>query len=189
MGPVIHRYVTAFANQWRTLGATMPRDNVVRTDYTLYSRSPSLKSVVFHEFWQTVGTLPNNAYRTWTFDLDKGRQVQLADLFRPGVDPSVALPPLVRPFLADALDQAPPPHIAQTYPFLTSEWEPQPDGSGFSSGYRAFAITADELILYLPDAPMAHPTPAPRNQPVWSMDGGTVTARIPLTALTSILRS
>ena len=90
---------------------------------------------------------------------------------------------------ADALAQAPPPHIAQTSPFLPSEWEPQPDGSGFSSGYRAFAITADELILYLPDAPMAHPTPAPRNQPVWSMDGGTVTARIPLTALTSILRS
>jgi hypothetical protein len=70
----------------------------------------------------------------------------------------------------------------------TDKFEPQPDGSGYSGNYRAFAVTPEELILYLPDLPMAHENPWPRDRFVWSMDGGTVTVHIPLEALTTILR-
>jgi len=50
-------------------------------------------------------------------------------------------------------------------------------------------LTADELILYLPDAPIVHENPTPRDRLVWSMDGGAVTVRIPLSALGSALRA
>ena len=48
----------------------------------------------------------------------------------------------------------------------------------------------DELILYMPDYPVAHDTPLNFSPglPQWSMDGGTVQAHIPLTALAPILR-
>lgn len=58
---------------------------------------------------------------------------------------------------------------------------------GILGQYRAFAVTPDELILYLPDVPMTHETPWPRDRFVWSMDGGTVIVRVPLSALSSIL--
>jgi hypothetical protein len=185
-GPVIGPYLSDLVGSWRQTGKSMPRDSEYSVDYQRLSRG-SLISMVFDERWQTVGAPPNRAYRTFTFDLANGRQLQLADLFRQGVDLPTELPPLVRPFLIPALDQAPPAHDPGTYPFTAQEWEPQADGSGYSGNYRAFALTDSELILYLPDAPMKHETPWPRDRFVWSMDGGTVTVRVPLTALESIL--
>ncbi|WP_145977906.1 RsiV family protein [Mycolicibacterium austroafricanum] len=185
-GAVITPYLSELVGGWRQIGKSMPRDSDYSADYQRFSRGP-LTSVVFEERWQTVGAPPNRAYRTFTFDMVNGRQLQLADLFRPEVDPLTALPPLVRPFLIPALDQAAPPHDPGTYPFAAQEWEPQPDRSGYSGDYRAFAVTEDALVLYLPDAPMAHENPWPRDRFVWSMDGGTVTVRVPLTALASIL--
>ena len=60
----------------------------------------------------------------------------------------------------------------------------------YSGGYKAWALTPDELILYMPDYPVAHDTPIDYTPGLmqWSMDGGTVQAHIPLTALSSILR-
>lgn len=40
----------------------------------------------------------------------------------------------------------------------------------------------------MPDAPMAHEDLIPLDRFVWSMDGGTVTIRVPLAALTESLR-
>ena len=49
-------------------------------------------SVVFHEAYHADGPNFNNAYRTFTFDMAGGRQLQLADLTNPGVDPLSAIP-------------------------------------------------------------------------------------------------
>ncbi len=184
-GPM-HAYLGELAGKWRHTAATMVRDSDYHLDYQQFSHN-ALKSIVFHEFWQTIGNPPNDAYRTFTFDTARGRQLALADLFRPGVDPLTALPPLARPYLANALDQAAPAHDPGTYPFTTDRFEPQPDGSGYAGNYRAFALTADELILYLPDAPMAHENPWPRDRFVWSMDGGAIQVHVPLSALAPIL--
>ncbi|BAX96193.1 hypothetical protein MSTE_00858 [Mycobacteroides stephanolepidis] len=189
VGPVLRAYAERRVSEWRKAGDTNVRDSSSAIDSRVYVHSNSVKSVVLHEVWRTEGTNANNAYRTFTFDLAQGRRLVLADLFRPGVDPRTALPPLARPFLLDALDAAAPPHDPGSYPFATQEWEPQPDGSGYSGEYRAFALTGDELILYMPDVPMAHENPTPRDRLVWSMDGGAVTVRIPLPSLRPILRA
>lgn len=186
-GEPIAAYLRPLADDWRRTGATMVRDSDYHVDAQVFTHN-ALTSVVFHEFWQTFGSPPNDAYRTFIFDLSRNRQLKLADLFQPGVDPRTALPPLVRPYLVPALDQAAPPHDPGTYPFTIDNFEPQPDGSGYAAEYRAFAMTADELILYLPDAPMAHEVPFPRDRFVWSMDGGAVIVHVPLTALAPILR-
>jgi hypothetical protein len=78
--------------------------------------------------------------------------------------------------------------VWETYPFTIDKFEPQRDGPGYTENYRAFALTADELVLYLPGAPMAHENPWPQDRLVWSMDGGAVEVRIPLSALSAILR-
>ena len=156
-------------------------------DYALYSHPGGVQSVVFHERFFPILMTPNDSYRTFTFDLDQGRLLSLADLFAPGVDPLVTIPPIARPYLVDALMQAQPPHTPDVYPFIPEKWEPQPDGSGFSGNYRAFALTADELILYLPDAQMMRENPAPPKQWQWSMAGGTVILHLPLSALRPIL--
>lgn len=92
------------------------------------------------------------------------------------------------PYLLPALDAAQPPYDPGTYPFTPDNFQPQHDGSGYSGGCRAFAMTADALVLYLPDTPMTHETPWPADRFVWSMDGGTVQVRVPLAALAGILR-
>ena len=101
--------------------------------------------VVFHETYHADGPDFNNAYRTFTFDTATGRRLQLADLVKPGLDPLVAIPPLAEPFIVAALDAAPPPHQPGSYPFVADRWTPD---KVYSGGYRAWALTPGELILY-----------------------------------------
>ena len=59
-----------------------------------------------------------------------------------------------------------------------------------SGAYRAWALTPDELILYLPDYPVAHDTPL-NYDPLtmqWSMDGGNVQVHVPQSALAGVLK-
>ena len=49
-------------------------------------------------------------------------------------------------------------------------------------------MSTSELILRLPDAPVAHEYPIPRDRFVWSIDGDIVTVRVPLAALAASLR-
>ena len=142
---------------------------------------------MFRETYHADGPAFNNAYRTFTFDMATGKRLLLADLMKPGVDPLVAIPPLAQPFIEQALDQAPPPHQPRTYPFLADRWLPS---NVYSGGYKAWALTPDELVLYMPDYPVAHDTPLNYSPglPQWAMDGGTVQAHIPLAALRPVLR-
>ncbi len=183
-GPVLRNYLSTLVDNWTRVGRSMAANSFGEANYQLF-RHGDTTSVVFRETYHADGPDFNNAYRTFTFG--GGRQLQLADLTNPGVDPMAAIEPLARPFVEQALNAAPPQHQPGSYPFVTDRWTPD---KVYSGGYKAWALTPDELILYMPDYPVARDTPIDFTPGVmqWSMDGGTVQAHIPLSALSPILR-
>jgi Mannan-binding protein/Protein of unknown function (DUF3298) len=184
--PVIHNYLTNLMNNWKSAGVKMAANSFAGENFEIFQHGSAL-SAVFHEDYHAEGNVPprtSNAYRTFTFD--NGRLLQLSDLMR-GADGIASIPVLGAPFIQDALDTALVPHSPGTYPFLPERWTPD---KVYSGGYKAWALTPDELILYMPDYPVGVDTDinyAP-GALQWSMDGGTVQAHIPLSALASILR-
>lgn len=183
-GPVLQDYLRTLVGNWRRVGQGMAADSFGEANYQLFRHGDTV-SVVFRETYHADGPDFNNAYRTFTFG--GGRQLQLADLTKPGVDPLTAIPPLAHPFIEQALNQAPPQHQPGSYPFQPGRWTPD---KVYSGGYKAWALTPDELILYMPDYPVGRDSPIDFTPAVmqWSMDGGTVQARIPLSALSPILQ-
>lgn len=182
----IRPYLRDLFTNWRAKGASMVQDSWGTENYQVFRHGSAL-SVVFHEEYNSSGVELMNAYRTFTFDMGSGRQLQLADITRPGVDPLVAIPPLAEPIVSEAVDRARPPYNHPgTYPFTVDRWTPP---APFSGNYAAWALTPNELILYMPDYPVAHDTPIRYdvlNQ--WSMNGGVIQAHIPLAVLSPILR-
>lgn len=187
-GPVVRNYYHRLIDGWRKTGSETPRDSSASADYQLYSGPGAVQSLIVHENFEPFGIQANNAYRSFVFDMAQGRRLSLADLFKPGVDPATAISTAAEPVLPPALDAAAPPHTTNTYPFTVQEWESGPAGSGYSGDYRAFGLTSDHLILYMPDAPMMRENPSPPDRYVWSMDGGTVSIQVPLSALAASLR-
>ena len=187
-GPLLRAYHHKLIEAWRKTGAAMIRDSVATTDYQLTPGPGAIQSLVIHELFQPAGTQANNAYRPFIFDMSKGRRIGLADLFKAGVDPLAAIAPAARELLPAALDAAPPPHVAGSYPFTVDQWEPGAKYGGYSGNYRGFGLTPDSLVLYLPDAPTAHQDDIERNRFVWSMDGGAVIIHVPLRSLAASLR-
>jgi Protein of unknown function (DUF3298) len=183
-GPVLRDYLSTLVGNWTRVGRGMAADSFGEANYQVYGHGDAV-SVVFRETYHADGPDYNNAYRTFTFG--GGRQLQLADLVKPGVDPLAAIPPLAHPFIEQALNQAAPQHQPGSYPFQPGRWTPD---KVYSGGYKAWALTPDELIIYMPDYPVARDSPIDFTPGVmqWSMDGGTVQARIPLSALSPILR-
>lgn len=144
------------------------------------------RSVAFHEDYHADGPSFSNAYRTFTFDMAGGRRLQLVEITKPGTDPLTAIPPLAEQFVRQALDRAAPQHSPGSYPFTGDRWTPD---KAFSGGYQVWALTPQELILYLPDYPVGHDSPIQYGQAKrWAMDGGAVEPHIPLSALASVLR-
>ncbi|MBX7447314.1 mannan-binding family protein [Mycolicibacterium sp. 3033] len=185
-GPVLRDYLTTLVGNWRTVGRRMVADSFGEGNYQVF-RHGDVLSLVYRETYHADGPDFNNAYRTFTFDRPGGTRLQLADLTKPGVDPLVAIPPLAHPYVVAALDAAPPPHNPGTYPFVAERWTPD---KVYSGGYKAWALTPDELVIYMPDYPVGRDSPTDFTPGVmqWSMDGGTVQAHIPLAALAPILR-
>ena len=183
-GPVVRDYLRTLVNNWRTANAHMAADSYGEENYQIFQHG-NLLSAVFHEDYHADGPKPNNAYRTFTFDMAGGRRLQLSDLTTS--DPLTAIPPLAQPYIETALNQAPPPHDPGSYPFVINRWTPD---KVYSGGYKAWALTPDELILYMPDYPVSHDEPIDFTPGImqWYMDGGTVQAHIPLSALASVLR-
>ncbi len=191
-GPAVRGFYHKLMDGWRHSGAEAPRDSRASADYQLYAGPGAVQSLIVHEVLEPFGLQANNAYRSFVFDMAQGRRLMIADLFKPGVDPLSAIPPATEAILPGALDAAAPPHPPNNYPFTVAEWTPGPNGLGFTGGYQAFALTPDSLILYMPDAPMQQGNPRPGRSstlnPAWSMDGGTVTIQVPLSALAGSLR-
>lgn len=179
IGGVIADYLTTLMNNWRSAGKNMAYDSWGDANFEIFQHG-GIRTVVFHEDYHAEGTAINDAYRTFAYE--GGRQVQLADLMDVN-----AIPSLGAPYIQAALDQASPPHDPNTYPFTPDRWTPD---KVYSGGYKAWALTPTELILYMPDYPVARDTPidfTPGSY-LWSMNGGTVQPHIPLSALSPILR-
>lgn len=154
-GPAVRHYLATLVESWRSVGVRMVADSFGEANYQIFRHGPAM-SVVYRETYHADGPDFNNAYRTFTFDMSRGTELQLADLVKPGVDPLTAIPPLAHPFIVDALDAAPPPHQPGSYPFVSDRWTPD---KVYSGGYKAWALTADELIIYMPDYPVARDSP------------------------------
>jgi len=174
-------------NNWRTAGKGMAQNSRGDANFEVFHRG-NIHTVVFHETYDNEstgrfeGAAIQSAYRTFAFDSAAGRQVQLSDI----VDVN-QIPTLGAPFIQAALDQAPPAHQPNTYPFIAERWTPD---KVYSGGYRAWALTPNELILYMPDYPVARDSPVdftPYTY-IWSMTGGVVQPHIPLSALGPALR-
>lgn len=184
-GPAIRGYLSNLFESWRTAASDMAQDSYAEAHIEIHHHG-SVTSAVFHESYHADGPEFNNAYRTFTFD-SGGRQLGLRDIVASEHDPLTVLPPLIQPYLIDALALAPPTHHRNTYPFTADRWAPD---KIYSGGYRAWALTPEALLIYMPDYPVAHDVPINYSpgMPVWSMDGGTIRLRIPLVALDTVLR-
>ena len=177
-------YLSTLVDNWNRVGVAWSQTVSARGTTSLPARRQL--SAVFRETYHADGPDFNNAYRTFTFDMSP------ADVAAGGSDEARRRsahghPPLAQPFVEQALNQAPPPHQPGTYPFIVDRWTPD---KVYSGGYKAWALTPDELVLYMPDYPVAQDTPINFTPGLmqWSMDGGTVQAHIPLSALSPILR-
>lgn len=187
VGGAITDYLTTLMGNWRKYGQSMYQNSWGDANVEVF-RHGDIHTVVFHETYNSESTARldgpaiNSAYRTFAYNGSTGQRVQLADL----VDIS-AIPTLGAPYIQTALDQAAPPHQPNTYPFIPERWTPD---KVYSGGYKAWALTPDELILYLPDYPVARDTPIDFTPGAyqWSISGGTVQPRIPLSALAPALR-
>ncbi|EFV12253.2 hypothetical protein HMPREF9336_02872 [Segniliparus rugosus ATCC BAA-974] len=178
-GPVLRQYLrdfsTDFGNSKNWLLAAAGSD----ITYRVYEHSAAVRSVVFRNAWYVQGAAhPNDELHTFTFDVAAGRQLGLADLLRPGLDPLVALPPLVRPSLQTELERINRINGVESSGLQAGDFEPKTAEHPYphSDGYAAFALTKDELILMMP---------AYRSGPVGA---GLVSPHVPLTALRSVLR-
>jgi hypothetical protein len=163
-GPVLQGFVRQFFERFSRPDDSLSQDGSANLTYQVYEHPPATKSVVFTDNWNVGGVHPNDAIDTFTFDLAQQKPLALADLFCPGIDPP--LPQALNPFVQQYVQ-----------PQVASDWL-QPGGQGveYSSGYRAWAIEADDLIILMP---------ASRTGPVHA---GAFKARIPLSALRTILR-
>ncbi|MDG4663589.1 mannan-binding family protein [Mycobacterium sp. 236(2023)] len=184
-GPASRDYLRTLFVNWKTAGVKMVADSFGEGNYQIFRRGPVV-SLVYRETYHADGPDFNNAYRTFTFDMASGRRLQLIDLLKPGSD-LTAIPPLAHPFIVSALDAAPPPHQPGSYPFVADRWTPD---KVYSGGYKAWALSGDELVIYMPDYPVGRDSPTNFTPGImqWSMDGGAVQAHIPLSALAPVLR-
>lgn len=187
IGGAISDYLSTLMNNWQTAAVHMYQNSRGEANFEIFQHG-SIRSVVFHETYdsESTGRLEGpaiqSAYRTFAFDQASGRQLQLSDVVDPG-----SIPTLGAPYIQAALDAAPPPHQPNTYPFIPERWT---QDKVFSGGYKAWALTPDELRLYMPDYPVARDTPIDFTTGawIWSMTGGVVQPRIPLSALAPALR-
>lgn len=188
LGPAITDYLTTLMNNWRKFGQSMVQHSWGDANFETFQHG-NIRTVVFHETYNSESTARldgpaiNDAFRTFAYNQATGQRVQLADL----IDIN-AIPALGAPFIQAALDQAAAPNPPNSYPFIAERWTPD---KVYSGGYKAWALTPDELILYLPDYPVARDTPVDFSTAayLWSMSGGTVQPHIPLSALAPALRS
>ncbi|MCV7233781.1 DUF3298 domain-containing protein [Mycobacterium branderi] len=165
-GPVLGSFLRKFFSQYGTPDDRGDGDATLK--YSIYAHPPSIKSVVFQSDWEYRSMPhPMAEITTFSFDLSRGKQLKLADLFCPAVDPLKVLPPLARP----AVQQ----QLANTE-LAFERFEPgNPDG--FADDYRAWALDGDSLVLYMPAA-----------RGPGGMPPGFVQPRIPLSQMHSLLR-
>jgi hypothetical protein len=163
LGPFVRKFFTDYSQTDNGNGdATLA--------FTSLRHGPATKTVVFQADWYFSSMPhPGGQITTFTFDFNQHKQLALADLFCPGVDPLTVIPPIARPFIKQAL--------GTESPLRVEQFEPgQPDGE-LAEDYQAWALDNDDLVLYMPAGRGPGGVPP-----------GSVAPHIPLTELASVLR-
>jgi hypothetical protein len=166
-GPVLGSFLRKFFADYGQTDTNGTGD--ANLEYSVFTHAPATKTVLFRADWYFNSMPhPSGQITTFTFDFDQGRQLQLADLVCPGIDPLKAIPPIARPFVQQALTGS---------PFQVEQFEPDHTEGELADNYQAWALDGDDLVLYMPAARGPGGVPP-----------GFITPRIPLAELSSILR-
>lgn len=166
-GPVLTPFLQKFFADWGQSATNGAGDANLASK--VFMHKPNTRTVIFQGDWY-FGNMahPDGQITTFTFDFGENKQLQLADLLCPGLDPLKAIPPIVRPFVQQALAGS---------PFHVEQFEPnQPEGE-LADNYQAWALDGDDLVLYMP---------AGRGR--GGVPPGFITPRIPLLEFSAILR-
>jgi hypothetical protein len=170
-GPVLSTFVRKFFADYGDQRQIDTNGNGDATlAFTLLSHGSAIKTVFFQADWYFSSMPhPGGLITTFTFDFNQHKQLQLADLFCPGVDPLKAIPPIARPLVRQAL--------GAESPLRVEQFEPdQPEGE-LAENYQAWALDGDDLVLYMPAGRGPGGVPP-----------GFVAPHIPLADLSSVLR-
>src|SRR5665213_980451 len=124
-GPVLTRFVQKFFTDHGETDIN-GTGNATLTSQVL-THASSTKTVVFQSDWY-FSSMPHPNAEITTFTFDSNRQLQLADLLCPGVDPRKAIPPIARPFVQQALSGS---------PFQVEQFEPDRAEGVLSDSYQA----------------------------------------------------
>ncbi|MGW4099106.1 DUF3298 domain-containing protein [Mycobacterium sp. NPDC004974] len=164
-GPPLKEFVRDFFTRFGDPDDGLVRNGQADLTYQTFEHAPGIRSVVFSIFWYLGGAHPNDEITTFTFDLQRGKQLALADLFCRGIDPLTALPPLARPYVKREVTQDV--DIAQFDPGHRYN---------YTDDYRAWYLDGSDLVLVMPAA-----RSGPARAGLWQ-------PHIPLAELNSILR-
>lgn len=163
-GSTLKRFLGDYFTKFAHPDDELVRDGSAQLTYQRFEHAPNTTSVAFTNSWYLGGAHPNDEISTFTFDVEHGKTVQLSDLLC-GADPLVVLPPLVQPYVRQAVDPGSP----------IEKYEPGPD-SWYADDYRAWYLDGSDLVLLMPSARMG------------PVHGGHWQPRIPLTALQPLQR-
>ncbi|GBG40687.1 hypothetical protein [Mycobacterium montefiorense] len=164
-GPVLTPFVRKFFTDHGETDAN-GTGNANITSQVLTNASTT-KTVVFQSDWY-FSSMPHPNAEITTFTFDSNRQLQLADLLCPGVDPLKAIPPIAHPFVQQALSGS---------PFQVEQFEPDRAEGELADSYQAWALDRDNLILYMP-----------AGRGPGGVSPGSVAPSVPLARLAPILR-
>lgn len=176
-GPALQKFLKDFIARFSKV-TDDPRatDGGASLRYRQFEHAPALKSVLFSNIYY-VGNAkyPAEELTGFTFDSNKGKQLAIADLFQSGTKAFADLADLVRPIVQDQLDPVNAVRARRGQPLLPAgDFDP---GMPMNpNSYPVFAVSEDELVLYLPQVRSGEP-------------GSTmIEAHVELSALRDLLR-
>lgn len=144
------------------MGLSEDRKESIRIGYEEYTAAHTV-SYAFTLFVDTLGAHPNTFYRTFSFDLQTGQELTLADLFLPRSDYLKRLSAISQFELAKALGES------ADIEYIAQGTEPD------TVNFQTFVVDTDALVLLFPPYQVAPYAAGPQS------------VRIPLSQLKEIL--
>lgn len=133
-------------------------------DYARYDYSDEVMGLVFSVSTYTGGAHPNHDFKTFTFDLNAGRELTLDDVLRADSNPWPTLSALAQISLTEQMGD-----------FADAAWIT--DGTGENlENYHSWALDAENLYIFFPPYQVA------------AYAAGSFTVAIPLNSIGSLLQ-
>jgi hypothetical protein len=155
-GLALTEFLRKFFARFGHPGDEFAHDGYARLNYATYRHGTNVTSIVFYTNYDLGGVHPLADIDTFTFDFKSRKQLSLADLFCPGVDPLKALPPLARPYVLAKVN----PNGDPTFdiaPYEPGEYSSE-HGENYSGNYEDWYLDHDDLVLVMPPS-RSGPTP------------------------------